>query len=163
MLGWQGGGTVKNELPVSAPGSYILRWDNTHSRMRAKQVTYKCSVRTEPARAAAASVLGDFGGAEPEPAVEKRPMTPRAPSAEVEKELAQCKEALAQEQATTASLRTELEAVKTKLATAEAAGAASAARVAELEATQAKAKVEAEKAADDFDVPDFDDIPNFDD
>ena len=61
VLGGQGGGTVKNELPVSAPGTYILRWDNTHSRMRAKQLTYKCSVRTEPARAAAASVLGDFG------------------------------------------------------------------------------------------------------
>lgn len=32
--------------------------------MRAKQITYKCSIRTEPARAAAASVLGGFDDGE---------------------------------------------------------------------------------------------------
>jgi|EP01049_Picozoa_sp_SAG25_P011402 hypothetical protein len=37
-------GVMRSELPVTAAGVYILRWDNTHSRMRAKQLTYKACV-----------------------------------------------------------------------------------------------------------------------
>ena len=35
---FEAGTTVKEELAVLHPGSYILRWDNTHSRMRGKQI-----------------------------------------------------------------------------------------------------------------------------
>ena len=37
---FEAGATVKDELAVTHPGTYILRWDNTHSRMRGKQITY---------------------------------------------------------------------------------------------------------------------------
>jgi hypothetical protein len=35
---FEAGTTVKDELSVTHPGTYILRWDNTHSRMRGKQI-----------------------------------------------------------------------------------------------------------------------------
>ena len=38
---FEAGTTVKEELNVTHPGSYILRWDNTHSRMRGKQIQYE--------------------------------------------------------------------------------------------------------------------------
>ena len=41
---FEAGTTVKEELNVTHPGSYILRWDNTHSRMRGKQIQYDTAV-----------------------------------------------------------------------------------------------------------------------
>ena len=38
---FEAGTTVKDELTVTHPGSYILRWDNTHSRLRGKQIQYE--------------------------------------------------------------------------------------------------------------------------
>ena len=43
---FEAGTTVKDELAVLHPGSYILRWDNTHSRMRGKQI--QCDPPTPP-------------------------------------------------------------------------------------------------------------------
>ena len=43
---FEAGTTVKAELAVTHPGSYILRWDNTHSRMRGKQI--QCELTAPP-------------------------------------------------------------------------------------------------------------------
>ena len=43
-------GVQRNDIPVNAAGTYILRWDNTHSRMRSKQLTYKAFVKCEAVR-----------------------------------------------------------------------------------------------------------------
>lgn len=107
---------------------------------------YKCSIRTEPARAAALTCLG-FGD---EPVVQPRVSSTTATAAAAADTSAADKAALVQCQAELSACREELSKEKAENLSLKAALEEASAKVATLEAAQAAAKAKVEAAAKDF-------------